>query len=317
MNPKAKGYLLGAVAAATYGMNPLFAMPLYKAGMDPDSVLFFRYLFAIPILGVMLKARGRDFRLRRREILPLIVLGLLVAFSSLFLFLSYNYMDAGIASTLLFVYPILVALIMAVGFHERITLQTAGCILLALCGIGLLYKTGNGATLSLTGSLFVMGSALSYAAYIVGVNRPRLQEVATLKVTFYVLLFGLSLFLVRLKFGTEATLPERWYLWGNLLALALFPTAISFLCTTAAIQYIGATPTAILGALEPVTAVIFGVTIFGEQLTPRIVCGMLLIIVAVSLIVAGNSLATQLIRLRKLFPRLTIKKHQGSSVPRR
>lgn len=317
MNPKAKGYLLGAVAAATYGMNPLFALPLYKAGMDPDSVLFFRYLFAIPILGVMLKARGRDFRLRRREILPLIVLGLLVAFSSLFLFLSYNYMDAGIASTLLFVYPILVALIMAVGFHERITLQTAGCILLALCGIGLLYKTGNGATLSLTGSLFVMGSALSYAAYIVGVNRPRLQEVATLKVTFYVLLFGLSLFLVRLKFGTEATLPERWYLWGNLLALALFPTAISFLCTTAAIQYIGATPTAILGALEPVTAVIFGVTIFGEQLTPRIVCGMLLIIIAVSLIVAGNSLATQLIRLRKLFPRLTIKKHQGSSVPRR
>ena len=61
MNAKAKGYLLGTVAAATYGMNPLFALPLYKAGMDPDSVLFFRYLFAIPILGVMLKARGRDF----------------------------------------------------------------------------------------------------------------------------------------------------------------------------------------------------------------------------------------------------------------
>ena len=61
MNTKAKGYLLGAVAAATYGMNPLFALPLYKAGMDPDSVLFFRYLFAIPLLGTKLKARGRDF----------------------------------------------------------------------------------------------------------------------------------------------------------------------------------------------------------------------------------------------------------------
>ena len=68
MNAKAKGYLLGTVAAATYGMNPLFALPLYKAGMDPDSVLFFRYLFAIPILGVMLKARGRDIGLRRREV---------------------------------------------------------------------------------------------------------------------------------------------------------------------------------------------------------------------------------------------------------
>ena len=144
MNTKAKGYLLGAVAAATYGMNPLFALPLYKAGMDPDSVLFFRYLFAIPLLGIMLKARGRDFRLHRREIVPLVLLGLLVALSSLSLFLSYNYMDAGIASTLLFVYPIFVALIMAFGFREKLSPQTALCILLALAGIGLLFKGSNG-----------------------------------------------------------------------------------------------------------------------------------------------------------------------------
>lgn len=90
MNAKTKGYLLGMIAAASYGMNPLFALPLYKAGMDPDSVLFFRYMFAIPILGIMLKARGRGFGLRRREVLPLIVMGVLVAVSSLTLFLSYN-----------------------------------------------------------------------------------------------------------------------------------------------------------------------------------------------------------------------------------
>ena len=113
MNAKIKGYTLGAIAAATYGMNPLFALPLYSDGMDADSVLFFRYLFAIPILGTMIKARGRSFRLNRGEILPLVVLGLLVAASSLTLFLSYNYMDAGIASTILFVYPIMVALIMS------------------------------------------------------------------------------------------------------------------------------------------------------------------------------------------------------------
>lgn len=137
---------------------------------------------------------------------------------------------------------------------------------------------------------------------------PPVQGVATLKVTFYVLLFGLSLFLVRLRFGADVTLPPRWYLWGNLIALALFPTAISFLCTTVAIQHIGATPTAILGALEPVTAVVFGITLFGERLTPRSGCGMLLIIVAVSLIVAGNSLASYLVRLRKLFPRLPLRR---------
>lgn len=209
MNTKAKGYLLGAVAAATYGMNPLFALPLYKAGMDPDSVLFFRYLFAIPLLGTMLKARGRDFKLHRREIVPLVLLGLLVALSSLSLFLSYNYMDAGIASTLLFVYPIFVALIMAFGFREKLSPQTALCILLALAGIGLLFKGSDGSTLNITGTVLVMVSALSYAIYIVGVNRPVLKSVATLKVTFYVLLFGLLLYVVRLDFGMAVHVPDN------------------------------------------------------------------------------------------------------------
>ncbi len=163
MNVKAKGYLLGAIAAATYGMNPLFALPLYKSGMNPDSVLFFRYLFAIPLLGIMLKVRGRSFKLQRKEVFPLVIMGLLVALSSLTLFQSYNYMDAGIASTLLFVYPIMVALIMALVFKEKVAIQTVVCILLALGGIGLLYKSDDGTTLSLTGTMLVFTSALSYA----------------------------------------------------------------------------------------------------------------------------------------------------------
>lgn len=308
MNVKAKGYILGIIAAATYGMNPLFALPLYKAGMDPDSVLFFRYLFAIPVLGIMIKARGRNFRLQRKEILPLMIMGILVACSSLALFQSYNYMGAGIASTLLFVYPIMVALIMAFAFKEKLTLQTMLCILLALTGIGLLYKSGDGTTLSLTGVVLVMVSALSYAIYIVGVNRPMLRDIATLKLTFYVLLFGMVLFLVRVDFGKSLHMVDTWYLWGNLLALAVFPTAISFLCTTQAIQYIGATLTAILGALEPLTAVFFGVVVFGESLTMRVGCGILLIIFAVTIIIAGSNVTAYLIRFRKLFPRLPIKK---------
>ena len=308
MNAKAKGYILGSIAAASYGMNPLFALPLYKAGMDPDSVLFFRYLFAIPLLGIMIKARGRSFKIQRKETFPLIIMGLLVALSSLTLFLSYNYMAAGIASTLLFVYPIMVALIMAMVFKEKLALQTIVCMLLALGGIGLLYKSEDGSTLSLIGTLLIFASSLSYAIYIVGINQTSLKNVATLKVTFYVLLFGLSLFVARLLYSGVLNTPDQWYLWANLLALAVFPTAISFLCTTQAVQYIGSTPTAILGALEPVTAVFFGVTIFGESLTPRLCCGIVLIILAVTFIIAGSNITTHLVRFRKLFPRLPIKK---------
>lgn len=308
MNVKAKGYVLGVIAAATYGMNPLFALPLYEAGMNPDSVLFFRYLFAIPVLGMMIKLRGRDFKLKRKEIFPLIIMGLLVALSSLTLFQSYNYMAAGIASTLLFVYPIMVALIMAFLFKEKLTLQTILCIMLALGGIALLYKGEDGSVLSLTGVMLVIASALSYAIYIVAVNRPLLREIATLKLTFYVLVFGLSLFLVRVDFGASLHVVDTWYLWGNLVALAVFPTAISFLCTTQAIQYIGSTPTAILGALEPLTAVFFGVTIFGEPFTVRVGCGIMMIVFAVTIIVAGSNVTTYLVRFRKLFPKLPIKR---------
>ena len=307
MNAKAKGYILGSIAAASYGMNPLFALPLYKAGMDPDSVLFFRYLFAIPLLGIMIKARGRSFKIQRKETFPLIIMGLLVALSSLTLFLSYNYMAAGIASTLLFVYPIMVALIMAMVFKEKLALQTIVCMLLALGGIGLLYKSEDCSTLSLIGTLLVFASSLSYAIYIVGINQTSLKNVATLKVTFYVLLFGLSLFVARLLYSGVLNTPDQWYLWANLLALAVFPTAISFLCTTGAIQYIGSTPTAILGALEPVTAIFFGIAVFGESLTVRESFGLVMIIVAVTFVIAGGNITSQLVRFRKLFPRLPIR----------
>ena len=307
MNAKAKGYILGSIAAASYGMNPLFALPLYKAGMDPDSVLFFRYLFAIPLLGIMIKARGRSFKIQRKETFPDVIMGLLVALSSLTLFLSYNYMAAGIASTLLFVYPIMVALIMAMVFKEKLALQTIVCMLLALGGIGLLYKSEDGSTLSLIGTLLVFASSLSYAIYIVGINQTSLKNVATLKVTFYVLLFGLSLFVARLLYSGVLNTPDQWYLWANLLALAVFPTAISFLCTTGAIQYIGSTPTAILGALEPVTAIFFGIAVFGESLTVRESFGLVMIIVAVTLVIAGGNITSQLVRFRKLFPRLPIR----------
>ena len=236
MNTKVKGYFLGAIAAATYGTNPLFALPLYKDGMDPDSVLFFRYLFAIPILGMMIKGRGRSFKIEHKAAVPLIVMGLLVAF----FFISfvpklqlYGSRDCFYTSFRLSDHG---RIDYGTCIQEKLTLQTVFCILLALSGIGLLYKSGDGTTLSLTGVLLVMASALSYAIYIIGVNQSTLKNVATLPLTFYILLFGVSLFFVRVGFGKDLYIVAKWYLWGNLIALAVFPTAISFLCTTSAVQ---------------------------------------------------------------------------------
>lgn len=310
MNTKAKGYILAAISAATYGMNPLFALPLYDGGMDLYSVLFFRYLFAIPILAVMLKIRRRTFSIEKNDIVHLVILGILFASSSISLFLSYKFMDAGIASTILFVYPIMVAIIMYIFFKEKITKNTMICIAIALIGIMLLSKSSEGAIISTAGLIFVFISALSYAIYIVYLNKSKIKGMATIKVTMYVLIVGWFIFATRAVITGNLDVPssEQWYLWGNILALAIFTTVISLICTTKAIQYIGSTPTAILGVLEPITAVFFGVLVFGEVLTPKIILGLLLIIVSVTLVVAEGKLGRILLRLRKMFPKGKIDK---------
>lgn len=309
MNNKIKGYLFAAISAVTYGMNPLFALPLYDAGMDLFSVLFFRYLIAIPILAVMLKIRRRDFSIEKKDIMPLIILGILFALSSITLFSSYHHMDAGIASTILFVYPIIVALIMFIFFKEKISSKTIACIAVALIGIALLCKSGEGAVVSTKGVLFVLGSALSYSIYIVMVNKSRIKKMATIKVTLYVLAVGWIIFAVRaLASGILTTPPaEKWWLWANIIALSVFPTVISLICTTEAIQYIGSTPTAILGVLEPVTAVFFGIVVFNEVMTTRIVIGLILVITSVTFVVAGGNIGKILLRLRKMFPKKKLK----------
>lgn len=285
MTNRTKGYILAAVSAAMYGMNPLFALPLYADGMGVDSVLFFRYLFALPMVALYLRSQGRDFSLQKREIFPAIMAGLFFVLTSVTLFKSYHYMDSGIASTILFVYPVMVALIMAFFFKERIKLGTWLCIAMATAGIGLLYKAPSGAALSLVGVLLVLGSALAYTLYIITINKTVLKHTPATKVTFYVIFIGFLVFGAMVLCRGGLSIPAKWYLWGDLLAFALIPTVISMLCATKAIVYIGSTATAILGALEPLTAVFFGIAVFGETLTARSVAGLLLIIVSVTAVV--------------------------------
>ncbi|MCD8385550.1 MAG: DMT family transporter [Bacteroidales bacterium] len=304
MTDKTKGFILGAIAAATYGTNPLFAIPLYADGMDVSSVLFLRYSFAVPMVWVMMAVRGRTPKIAPRKLPMLVVMGVMLALSSIGLFTSYNYMDSSVASTLLFVYPVMVALIMTLVYRERLSGVTIGCIGVVLCGIALLNRTVSGVSLSMMGIMLVMLASLTYAIYIVGINRPVLKEMPTLTVTFYVLIIGALIFGGMLLHERQLLLPRHWYFWGNILALAVLPTIVSFACTTSAIQYIGPTPTAILGALEPVVAVIFGITVFGDVLSLRQVFGVFLILAAVTVIIGGGNITRPLTRFRHLFPRL-------------
>lgn len=288
---KIKGTICGIIAAITYGTNPLGALNLYAEGINVDSVLFYRYGLAVVILALMLLVMRTPLRISRREFFICGFLGIMFAISSLTLYSSFHYMDAGVASTILFIYPVMVAVLMAVFFKERVTAVTVISIILALSGIGLLYKGGDGTTLSLIGVLLVMLSSLTYAIYMITVNKSGLS-LSPIKLTFYVMLCGVLAIILHSLFRQEnhirlLTTASQWG-WG--LMLALVPTVISLLLMVVAVRQIGSTPTAIMGALEPVTAVVIGVTIFHEAFTLRLAAGIVLILIAVMLIIAGKSI---------------------------
>ncbi len=284
---KVKGYVAGILAAIFYGTNPLGSLHLYADGINPATVLFYRYALATVMFAVVMLLRRESFAIRCGHAIRLMCLGAFMAYSSVTLYVSFLYMDAGVASTILFSYPVMVAVLMAVFYHEHITWTSTFSIILATFGISLLYNLGGGQKLSALGMTLVLLSSLLYAVYIIAVQRSHMPYSA-LTFTFWIVLFGLVAILVYAAFAGEPLhMLHGAKEWLCATQLALLPTVLSLLLMTIAINNIGPTPSAILGALEPVTAVVIGVTVFGESFTLRLAVGIVLILSAVILIIRG------------------------------
>ncbi len=288
MNKKLIGILCAIGAAVCYGTNPLGALNLYAEGMNTPSVLFYRFGLAWLIVAVVMLFRRESLKVDRREFLTLTALGVLFIFSSLTLYLSFHLMPAGVASTILFTYPVMTAAIMAAFFRERIRVGTVLSILLSFAGVLLLYWGDSGGTLHIGGVVLVLVSALTYALYIIVVDKSPLA-MSSFKINFYVLFYcaaGMALF--ALLSGQPLQLPPTPRAWLWVSWLAVVPAIMALVMMVYAAKYIGSTPTAILGALEPTTAVLIGVFVFAEPFSLRLLLGIVLILAAVTIVVLAK-----------------------------
>ena len=280
-----KGYLFAAIAAASYGTNPIFAIPLYHEGISVSSVLFMRYAMAVAIMFVATMIKSpKAFVIKPKYVGLLAFMGILMVLSSIALFESYKYLSAGIASTLLFFYPVMVAVIMAIFYKERLTKKSWACLVTAFLGVVILSKNDDGGFISLLGLTLVMLSSLSYAIYLVYINRGPMKKINTSTITFYVILGGFLVMIPYCLLDGGLMLPKTTPAWINAIGLGFFPTVISLIFTSRAIALIGSTETAIFGALEPLTAVILGILILGETLTITPAIGMILIFTSVTVL---------------------------------
>ncbi len=278
------GAVCGILAAVCYGANPLGAVKLYSLGYTTSNVLLFRFGFAAIILAAVIAARRIVFYPHhRKDFLLVLTLGFLFAVSSITFYESFRMMDVGAASTLIFAYPVLTAVMMCAFFHERFTRTTLAAILLALAGISCLTLGGGEHRVTLLGLGVIFLSALTYAIYIIIVNRVRARlHVSTM--TFWILLFC-GLFIALWALITTGTgsfrLPHCGEAWFYAIFLAITPTLLSLVFMTYSSRILGATPTAILGALEPLTAVSIGIFVFDEAFTAKLGLGLVLVVAAV------------------------------------
>lgn len=284
------GYPAGIITGITYGLNPLFAVPLMHGGASVESILFFRYAIAVLLLGAFLLLGRRSFKISWRSAGVLLILGLLYTASSVLLFEAYKYIASGLATTFIFLYPVLVALIM-VFLRVVPSWQVWLSIVVTFIGVLVMTQSDSTQTVSSVGILLSLASALVYALFIVIINRSKaIGEISNNLLTFYALLVGATVFFVKIMTSdAEITAGfENGSAWANLIGLALLPTIVSTATLAVATRNIGATKASVLGVFEPITAILVGTLVFGETLTVNIIVGILLSVAAVTFMIVST-----------------------------
>ena len=300
---KFKGVLYGMATSVTFGLIPLFTLPLIGKGMGYDSILFYRFLFASVALACVMLARRESFRIEAKDIPTFVLLAFFYTFP-LFLLSGYGYMGAGVATTLHFTYPVFVTLLMFLLFREKTSWLTWLAIALAVGGVAMLSLPSTGMRADIRGVIIVLLSAVAYGSYIVGVNKSRVRNMNSRKLAFYVFVITTLIFGAKDLAAGSLQLPPDPSSVGCLILLAVLPTVVSNITLVLAVQNIGGTLTSVLGALEPLTAVCVGALVFGEDFTLREGFGILLVLSAVTVIILSGTIRRTLGKVfRKTRPR--------------
>ena len=275
------GYLAGIVSGITYGMNPLFGVPVINKGLDVNSLVFYRYGVAtLLMLAYMLLAR-KQIRITGKQFGLMAILGILFTGCSITLFEAYKYIPSGVATSILYVYPIMVALMMMF-FGQFPSWKTWVSIFAGVLGAVLLSVKGEGGFIDWRGIALVVASGLCYTLFIVIVNQSKqIKALPNLTLTFYCFLIGSMMLFCLSGFGLKLNPVPDAVSWLNVLGLAVLPTAVATITLAASTKAVGATKTSILGILEPLTAIFIGTLVFKEPFTLTVAFGVALILFAI------------------------------------
>lgn len=308
------GFFFSLLSSATFGLIPLFSLPLMAQGLSPATVLFYRFFIATIVLGILLLLRGERFHTSGRNLLKLAGMSLMYSLAALLFMQAFKHLPSGVVATLHFSYPVMVMLIMIAFFHERFSTVTAIAITLAIAGV---YLLGNGeatgasgtagfAGMSMLGLTLALVSALCNSLYITSIYTAGLTNITGLMLTFYVMAFGALCSLINSLATNSFQMLSSWRELMLAVLLALVTAVLSNFTLILAVQRIGSTLASVLGVMEPVTAVIVGILVFNEPFSLPLVMGIALIGSSVVLIMLGE-------HIRQLMTKHKAAKQNGAS----
>ena len=284
------GLFYAALSSASFGFSPLFSLGLIAAGLTNWDVLSYRWLTAAAVLVIYAAIKKKNLKLNSfDEIWKVMLLSALRSLTSITLLIGYANIASGIASTINFMSPVIVALCLMIIYGEDRSWVNVLAIIIAILGVylmasgdGLAVEGGN-TTLGLVCSLI---SAFSFAAYYIVMKKTKADKIEAVKFTTWIMLLsGIYFVAGGLISDGKITMVTDFKSWMNILGLGLWATMVSNFTGVKAIRRIGPTLTSILGALQPLTAVVLGIIFLDEHLGISTISGILLILTAVIMIV--------------------------------
>ena len=279
------------MSSASFGFSPLFTLGLLAAGLTGFDVLSYRWLIAGIVLMIYAFCKKKSLRLNSfDELWKIVLLSVLRSITSITLLIGYANISSGIASTINFMYPVIVTICMMLFFGERRSRTDMGAILVSIFGV---YLLASGDGLKVEGGNTALGlacsiiSAFSFAAYYILMKQVKADKIEVVKFTTWIMLLSAVYFIIcGFIFDGRITLVSDIRQWGLIAGLGLWSTMVSNFTGVKAVRRIGPTMTSILGALQPLTAVVLGVLFLDEHLGVRTIAGISIIMVTVTFIVA-------------------------------
>ncbi len=290
MQAQAKGIFLTVLSAVFYGLNPLFSKTVGAGGCDPLTQTFARLVMGAVIFLLFLLPRGRSLRVTRRELRDIMICCIGYGLIGPLLFASYDYLASGLATTLHFVYPVLVVIACIALRYERASRRKLVCCALCFAGIVCFYTPGG--EVSAYGAFLALASGVAWAHYIVHLNSSGLVTMEPCKLGFWLCALSAVLVGAITLFAGGFSLPTTAFTRGALVAYCCVATAASLLFQVGN-KYIGAQSASMLSTFEPLTSVLVGLLLYHEEMTLRTALGILCILSAVLLLASAKEDATE------------------------